>query len=158
MEEGVGSLMGKIRKNLFVCVGRKCKRRDSMSCCPSPEEFIPDDCGYAIFHSLETDRMEIAQRGRQTGKTTTLVRAAEKLAAAGCDVYYLTRTHEMGRLVRQRHHLSSRIPILSFMQVREGWHYDRPAGYVVADELSPSELKEVEDRLPMGTLVAAYWT
>lgn len=160
MEESFGSLMGKLQKNLFVCFDRECKRRDSMSCCcPSPEEFVPDDCEYAIFHSLETTqigRMAVGQKGRQTGKTTTLARVASYLAKKGQCVYYVTRTLDMGKHIKRT--IDSRVRMLSLGQMKTGSMRGYRAGYIVADEIYPHELEEVERELAGSSVIAAHWT
>jgi hypothetical protein len=152
--------MGKIKKNLFVCIERQCKRMDSMSCCcPSPDPFVPDDCEYAIFHPLETDKVEIAQRGRRTGKTSTLVRVATMLAQRGCQVYYFTPTLQQGEHIKGRFpNELSNVKMCSAGQLRTGSLRGFRPGYIVTDDLTPSEQSDVERELIGSRVVAAYWT
>jgi hypothetical protein len=158
MEEGVGSLMDKIQKNLFVCIDRNCGRMDSQSCCcPSIDEFVPDDCDYAIFHPLET-QSGIAQRDRQTGKTSALIKVANELARRGHRVYYFTKRLDAGKYLKNKYQLNDNVQVCSIGQIRAHTLRGLKPGFIVADELNPLELDNVRIEFVGSRLVAAYWT
>lgn len=158
MEEDACALKSKIRKNLYVCYDRECNRRHSCSSCLSFDEFIPDDCEYAIFHPLETIQAQIAQQGRQTGKTTRLMTIAKKMADAGCNVYYVMPAFHMIEHTMSRFGKPVGLRFFSMGQIKNHTVRGHAPGYIIADEIPASELGFVEMELVGSKVVAAHWT
>jgi hypothetical protein len=143
-------------------VGRRlvvCARNNCWKCNPEREN-VPEDCEYEILHSLETYKgaYGIQAFPRQSGKTTRIIEYANYLAKGSYRVFYLTLNHQM---VERVYHLP--VP-MDKKVIGLGWQQAEkhlngvPPGFVLADEVLPSELKKIAQSLSRHKLIAAWYT
>ena len=162
-----------IELNPFVCAQRDCSKCDLSSL----GNIVPSDCPYAIFHVLET-LGGIKQMRRRTGKTTSLIEMGAALCQMGYQVYYVAPSAHMaeyaGRMMVDKivqmpnGNASARFSSMRisygkgeviFASVRSlNMLRGRKPGFVLADDLSPEELQELERVMIGSRLVAAYYT
>lgn len=141
----------KIEINPLVCAKNEC------TSCGIGVINVPKKCKYAILHCLETEKFSgcIEQMGRQTGKTTRLIRMASSLKDLGVPVYFVTRTRAMIDYIGHMRMQTENIRFLSMGQVRAGVCIP---GYIFTDELTPDEAVELERYMSGSRLLGGYYT
>ena len=88
--------MKRAERKLAVCAEKGCSK------CPIGRHHVPEDCEYLLCHALDTEAGKIRVCGRQTGKTTKVMKLAQKLASAGYTVVVLVRSQHQARMLQRR--------------------------------------------------------
>lgn len=142
-----------IVRNPLVCIRGKC------SSCEGWRAHCPSDCKFGILHLLEKDG-DVQCCERRTGKTTRLMAIARELSTAGHTVYYVMPTMSMAKFTEEIFRNLTRgscgkVRFIGEPTCRWGTLQD---GYIVADELNPTQLVELREKSPACVIVAAYYS
>jgi len=125
----------KLRRNPEVCVKEKCERK-----CLSL--WMPEDCSCAVFHALVDVEDGPIQMPRRSGKTTQLIRVAEELMEEGERVYFIVRTFDMGRPIREWFRNRKRkVQIFPLSEILNNGFRGYEKGIVLTDEIRPDEIR-----------------
>jgi hypothetical protein len=142
-----------VERRLVVCARNKC-----WTCGPE-QDFVPETCEFEILHPLETFQgvHGVQSFPRRSGKTRRLVEYANYLQEGRVRVYFLVMNRNMGeRLPGPPWYLDKQVMIVSQHQTQK---LDSLApGYILADEITPDELKKIGGQLQRHKLVAAWYT
>lgn len=151
MENSIGA----IERKIMVCV-----RNDCFQCTPLVTT-VPKECKYDVLHSLEPE-LGIREKPRQSGKTTELVALANELYLRGYLVYFVTRTHDMGRHIKSNYlagnTMNDGIKMISLGEIKQRNMRGMAPGYIVADEIHPEEAAMIQAVMVGSRMVAGYYT
>jgi hypothetical protein len=142
-----------IERRLVVCARNKCWK------CSVDSDLVPEDCEYEILHPLETFQgiNGIQEFPRQSGKTMRLVEYANYLQKGRVRVYFLVMNQNIGqRLLGPPWRLDRQVMVVSQHQTQK--LNSLAPGYILADEITPSELQKIAQPLVRHKLVACWYT
>lgn len=143
-----------IDRNVLVCIQNNCRL------CNVMVKHVPKKCKFPILHCLETLKLgngTVEERPRQSGKTTKLMDIARQLMMTDMPVYYVTLTYSMVEHVKHTKVYGKHVQLFSYYRVKEG-HLNCKPGYILTDELTPSQAEVVERSLSGSRLLAGYYT
>ena len=130
--------MDKVKRKLWVCAQKNCAE------CRIGTRHIPEDCGYALCHVLDTNVSGIKVVPRRSGKTTTIISKASEMADSGYNVVVLVPTHSMVHHM-QKLMMGSGVHIISVGDKQVALSLaGLPHGAVFSDEVGDYIAKEVE--------------
>ena len=144
------SLESGFSRKIYICLNHKCDR------CSFDIKEVPKDCPYRILHALETDTCCIKAMPRKSGKTSKIVRMANKIASAGYPVYLITMNQSMGKHLQHIGRLDAKVVVISQHDSTRLHRYS--AGYILFDEIMPEKVEEIMRQARGSSFVAAYFT
>jgi len=122
---------------------------------------VPEACPYDILHVIEKE-LGSRWQNRRTGKTMDLMRASVELAER-FSVYYVCRTADMGRHVKNRMVWTNgkkpeKLHFVSLGQMKHGSFRGYEPGLVMLDEVRPGEVEPYLVPKACYPVAMARWT
>jgi len=139
-------------RKILICVQKGCTKCDLI------RHEVPEESEYRILHLLETSPNGIVWKPRQSGKTTELVAMANKMAETGYPVYYLTFNLDMAHHVQKMYGLSKSVKAISKHQLARGHLRGLAPGFLITDEVGPSEMDELQGEVYCHHFVGGYYS
>jgi len=143
-----------LKRKIFVCLEQKCRR------CSIKKDDLLEDCPYGILHGLCEIDGGTQNRPRRSGKTTELIKLANKANSAGFTVYFIVNDTVMSRMDRDSDGLNNKINIYGYTNALRSLLVVTP-GIIIADEITDEQMRYLRKEIldVAGHIVLAhYWT